>query len=318
MALWKTHPREDLLRYLDGDVGDDRKRSIEEHLASCKECRDHISIVKGFNEGLTDLSQEEFASQEHCPDSWTLVSYEAGDVDEETARHLRAHLLFCDECAEEFNALRRLQPRVAEVILRVAGFLIEVVRPPEIATWESLLTTVPVRGEIVPSAPFQMAQTLIDDDGNKTRVAVQVELSLEPEKVRVIVEADKVFPEWRWSVALFDGKDAEWAGLPLDKPEVEVTSGIPFGLYALEVRKDEHSLGAFRFTVETITSDEALEKAREYLAHGEYVRAQAILKDVLRRDIKNSDLIQELNRAETLAAEDGGDEEGFEGKREPN
>jgi|GEM_PF-3429067 len=108
MALWKTHPREDLLRYVDGVVEAKEKQALEEHLETCKACRDYISLVKSFNEGLSELGEEEFTSKEPCPDSSTLVSYEAGKVDERTARHLRAHLLFCDDCQEEFYALRRL------------------------------------------------------------------------------------------------------------------------------------------------------------------------------------------------------------------
>jgi anti-sigma factor RsiW len=108
MAFLKAHPREELLRFVEGNVGEDEKRNLEKHLASCSECRTYLSSVKSFNEGLGELIEEEFTSQEPCPDSWTLVSYEAGKVDEETARHLRAHLLFCDACAEEFSALRRL------------------------------------------------------------------------------------------------------------------------------------------------------------------------------------------------------------------
>lgn len=108
MALLNMHPRAELLRYLDGAVTADERRTLEAHLASCRECRDYMARVKNFNEGLAGLTEEEFTSREPCPDSWTLASYDAGEVDEETARHLRAHLLYCDECAEEFDVLRRL------------------------------------------------------------------------------------------------------------------------------------------------------------------------------------------------------------------
>ena len=108
MALLNMHPRAELLRYLDGAVTADERRTLEAHLESCKQCRDYIARVKNFNEGLAGLTEEEFTSREPCPDSWTYASYDAGEVDEETARHLRAHLLYCDECAEEFDALRRL------------------------------------------------------------------------------------------------------------------------------------------------------------------------------------------------------------------
>src|SRR6266481_6195342 len=128
MAFLNAHPREDLLRFVDGDVGEDEKRSLDEHLASCSECRTYLSSVKTFNEGLGELTEEEFTSQEPCPDSWMLVSYEAGKVDEETARHLRAHLLFCDECREEFYALRALRaPSWTKLVLNLVRGAVELV-----------------------------------------------------------------------------------------------------------------------------------------------------------------------------------------------
>jgi anti-sigma factor RsiW len=103
----KSHDSQDLIGYLDGTLGEPDRIALERHLGTCKECRDQLSFVKEFKAGLAELSEEEFTAQEPCPDSWTLVSHEAGEVDEETARHLRVHLLFCDQCAGEFYALRR-------------------------------------------------------------------------------------------------------------------------------------------------------------------------------------------------------------------
>jgi len=107
MALPETHPREDLIRYLDGALDENEKGALEKHLETCPDCRRYLSNVKDFNQGLTELGEEEFSSREPCPDSWTLVAYEAGKIDEESARNLRVHLLFCDDCREEFYDLRR-------------------------------------------------------------------------------------------------------------------------------------------------------------------------------------------------------------------
>src|SRR6266568_353287 len=108
MTIAARHPKAELLRYLAGVMEGEEKRALEAHLAGCAECREYVSFVKGFNENLAGLTGEEFTSDEPCPDSWTLVSYEAGKVDEDAARHLRVHLLFCDQCAKEFYALRRV------------------------------------------------------------------------------------------------------------------------------------------------------------------------------------------------------------------
>ncbi len=108
MPFRENHPRTELLRYLEGETSDEEKRALEAHLASCNECRKYVSFVQNFNEGLGQLTKEEFASAESCPHPELLAAHEAGEVSEETARHLRAHLLYCDDCAEEFYALRRL------------------------------------------------------------------------------------------------------------------------------------------------------------------------------------------------------------------
>jgi anti-sigma-K factor RskA len=130
VALRSTHPREDLLRYLDGEVSEEEKRELEKHLSECETCRNYVSLVGRFNERLGQLSEDEFTAQEPCPDSWTLVSYEAGKVDEETARHLRAHLLFCDSCQEEFYALRRSSHEESwrELIKRLEEFVIDLAK----------------------------------------------------------------------------------------------------------------------------------------------------------------------------------------------
>ena len=127
MAILERHPRADLLRYLDGVVEGEEKRALEEHLAGCTECREYLSFVGGFNQGLANLSKEEFTSDEPCLDSWTLVAYEAGKVDEETAKHVRAHLLFCDKCAKEFYGLRRVSREESwrEFVERVKEFVID-------------------------------------------------------------------------------------------------------------------------------------------------------------------------------------------------
>ena len=109
MAAGKTHPKEDLIRYMDKTMDESERKAIEEHLKTCKSCSEYLSFVKEFSQELGTLKKEEFSSDEPCPDSWTMVSYEAGDLDEETAKHMRVHLLFCDDCGQELDALRRLR-----------------------------------------------------------------------------------------------------------------------------------------------------------------------------------------------------------------
>jgi hypothetical protein len=100
---------EDLVGYMDGTLEEPERTAVERHLEGCQACREQLSFIKDFKEGLAELSEEELTTQEPCLDSWTLASYEAGEVKEETAKGLRVHLLLCDECADEFYALRRLR-----------------------------------------------------------------------------------------------------------------------------------------------------------------------------------------------------------------
>jgi putative zinc finger protein len=108
MTKQSAHPAADLIRYLDGELVEEDKRKIEAHLSSCPECRERLAFARDFNRGLTQLSAEELSPREPCPNAETLVRYEAGEVDEETAEHLRAHMVFCDACRDDYYSLRRL------------------------------------------------------------------------------------------------------------------------------------------------------------------------------------------------------------------
>jgi hypothetical protein len=127
MAQNTTHSDEELLRYAENSLTPAEKRTVDEHLKVCEDCRQQLSFIEDLKGSLGGLSEEEFSSNEPCPDSETLVSYEAGEVDAETARHLRAHLLFCDTCAKEFYALRRASREESwrELIERLKKFVVD-------------------------------------------------------------------------------------------------------------------------------------------------------------------------------------------------
>lgn len=108
MAKPLAHPKGDLIRYLDGELQTEDKRKMEAHLASCTACQQRLSFMREFNDGLAELNAVQLSAQEPCPDAPTLVRYEAGDLDQETAEHLRAHMLFCTACRDDYYTLRRL------------------------------------------------------------------------------------------------------------------------------------------------------------------------------------------------------------------
>lgn len=319
MARPKAHEPEKLTRYVLGDLAGKEKESLERHLDSCLPCREFLSFVQDFNTGLQEAKPQEPLPGEPCPDPGLLAALQDGELDEETAQHVRVHMLYCENCREDYQALEKSRPKIIDVVLGVAGSLIEVLRPPETGIWESALATVPVKGEVVSSAPFRMTQLLMDEDRNESKVTVQVDAGIEPEHVRVFAEGETVQPEWRWRVSLRDGEEEEWVGMPFNTAQILVSSGVPLGLYTLGIKKGEHDLGAFKFTVETITTAEALEKALEYIENGDNFRAKAILQDALGRDPENETLLEEIRRVEELIEEEerAGEEEPEEDADEP-
>ena len=68
MAIIKAHPKADLFRFLDNALEETERKAVEQHLETCKDCREHLSFVKEFNQELGELAEEEFSSNESCPD----------------------------------------------------------------------------------------------------------------------------------------------------------------------------------------------------------------------------------------------------------
>jgi hypothetical protein len=60
-----------------------------------------------FNRGLREIRSEMMVPNEDHPDSSLIVALESGDLDDDTASHVRAHMLFCESCLEDFFCLRR-------------------------------------------------------------------------------------------------------------------------------------------------------------------------------------------------------------------
>jgi hypothetical protein len=186
VALPRIHLQNDILRYLDGDMGEDEKRTFDEHLATCEDCRGYLTDVKDFNQHLGDLAEEDFASDEPHPDSWTLVAYEAGTVDEETARHLRAHLLFCDSCQEEFFALRRSSQEESwrELLERIKEFVIDLAKsygPGTLLGSIRIVAEQPVfaaRGGEPPKAASKILEVTVGENSYSVEVTLMEEDSL--------------------------------------------------------------------------------------------------------------------------------------------
>lgn len=315
MAIWARHPRTDLLRYLTGEVEGDEKLVLEAHLTSCEDCRNFLSFVRDFRAGLSELTGEEFTTREPCPDAWTIVTYERGEADEETARRLRVHLLLCDACAEEHYALQRLRPKAVEVVLGVAGHVFHCRWISDFVTWANPARAVATMG--APPmfvAPFEVIKTLQDPHtGGASTLKVRAERSLEPEAIRLVVMSEPA-PErtWGWRVCLLGTEDLPEVDIPLMTREVEVSADLTYGLHALEVRKDDECLQRLAFTFEPLNMRQAIDAALEYLEIRQYSRAIAILTYAAERYPESREVSDLLVVARGLAVQDP---DGFEAER---
>jgi Putative zinc-finger len=238
MSISVHHPRADLLRYLEGKTKGEQKHELERHLAGCAECREYLSVVKGFNDSLAGLSKEEFTSDEPCVDAWTLVAYEAGKVDEETARHLRAHLVFCDQCAKEFYALRRLSQeeswralveRLKESVINLAetygpGALLGLVRV--VAEQPALA----VRGGEPPKALSKVLELQVDEN------TYSIELKATERGLACDIAGFRTPVKEPLSISVRSGSGEELLSTESDKFgnvhfDISISAGSPNGMY---------------------------------------------------------------------------------------
>jgi hypothetical protein len=114
MALPEIHEIETLVRYAEHAVSVEERAAAERHLLGCAACREFLSFVEDFNATVRSAKPQAESQDEPCPDSSLIIALEADELDEATARQVRAHLLFCRTCLEEFFLLRRLAEQEAE------------------------------------------------------------------------------------------------------------------------------------------------------------------------------------------------------------
>jgi hypothetical protein len=251
MAILKTHPREELIRFLGGELAGADKLRVEEHLQTCGDCHEFLSFAKDFNEGLSELGREEFVSKERCPESWTLACLEEGQLDDETARHVRAHLLFCDECAEMYYALRRTRgPGWARIILRAIGGILQCV---SITGSGELLQPVPVTARLSrePAAPAGNvcigAAARDPETGTTTTIRLRVEANPNRPEATIVLEAEPL--QRGWKASLLDAQEQELTSVPLVHEQTTIGSGLPYGFYALNLYKGATRLASIELDI---------------------------------------------------------------------
>jgi hypothetical protein len=114
MAGSEPHEIEKLVRYAEGALPAEERTATTRHLEDCASCREFLSFVDDFNGALRDAKPSRQDPDEPCPDSSLIIALEADELDQLAAEQVRAHLLFCSTCLEEFFLLRRLAREEAE------------------------------------------------------------------------------------------------------------------------------------------------------------------------------------------------------------
>lgn|GEM_PF-4537794 len=244
------HPKSGLLRYIDGEVDDKEKQRLEAHLKGCRSCQEYLSFVRGFTEDLKELREEEFSTDEAHVDSATLVLHASGKLDEETAQHVRKHVLFCDACQEDYFALRRATEgaRWTRAVVRAAGGVLECL---SLTGSGVLLEPAYARvraAEGQHAGRIQIEDTVADPESNVT-ATIRVNIDAEPKAstASVVLESDPPQPAWR--ALLLDAEEQELASMPLSARETAVGSNLPPGSYAVSIRRGSVALATFTVEV---------------------------------------------------------------------
>jgi len=246
------HPEVDILRYREGNLDEEKKRSVDKHVQGCAECREYLAFVDDFKDGLQELTPEELAGTQTCPDPEHIFDYEQGTLDEESARELRAHLLFCDACTDELYALRRLRhPRsFTRAVIRIAKRVLQVV---DISgTGEMLETALEMAKGSVEDNSTESVQIedTVGDAETKRSSTIRIRIDSDPERSRAHIRLEADPPQPDWKVSLTSADSVELMAVPIAEREILLGSDLVLGSYVVNIRKGESSLATFALEVQ--------------------------------------------------------------------
>lgn len=253
MAVIGSLPRVDILRSVDDVLSHNEAVELDRHLKTCQACRDYMSFVQNFSQGLKELKGDPLAAVGSHPSTELLVGYEAGELDEKISREVRDHVLFCEECTDDFYALRRAvrAPSWTSVV-------IEAIRSKK----ETVLKSLEVigMGELVP-LPATVMRGTPDEAQSRIDIAQQVtDADGEAEvhffvdggdgsgpTVRISVGIHPPRPGWR--AKLLDTHEKTIASVPLPKEKQTLHSSLTPGTFIAQIVKDEDVLAECRLKI---------------------------------------------------------------------
>src|SRR5690348_6303744 len=105
----------DVTRYAFEELPEKDRPLIEGHLSKCPPCNKRVLFAKKLVARAKEELTPKDIPDEPCPDTSVILALEDDELDGETAQHVRAHLLFCKPCREEYLLLCRMRPEDSEV-----------------------------------------------------------------------------------------------------------------------------------------------------------------------------------------------------------
>jgi hypothetical protein len=264
------HPHESLIRtHVEGEGSERERQEVDEHLKGCSDCQEFLSFAQDFSETAKDLAGDEIAADEPHASKSTIIAYEEGKLDAETALHLRSHMLFCDQCAEAYYLLKRMRaPSWTEVVIEIARSAKEFLLKPIEITGMGELIPVPATITRGPSEESEEGQSRIEiaqhvmDSGEEADIF----LYLEPEdletrtNVRLLIGTDPPKPAWRAN--LLDAQQKQIASVPLTKDKQILHSSLAPGGFVVQVASNEDILAECRLNIQASDEQAPLHRGR--------------------------------------------------------
>lgn len=106
----QQHPSwQELICYLTGDTSGLTKftpERLEGHIKKCAACKETAEFIKAIQSGAKELTEEEFNTDQPCPESLELATYARGQANALVAQAIRAHIVRCDDCFDEYLTIK--------------------------------------------------------------------------------------------------------------------------------------------------------------------------------------------------------------------
>jgi len=244
-------PHESSFRaHVEGKASVLEEREAEKHMQGCADCRELADFAHDLSAGIKELGDEMTGIEEAHPSSPTIVAYEEGTLDPKSALHLRAHMLFCDTCAESYYLLKRMRaPSWMEVAIGMVqsakDFLLE---PLELGGMGEFLPApaAVARGESPGTGAIEMLQHLSDAGGD-----ADLRLFIEPNAGKQASASLRaaLAPARPWTATLRDAHERELASIPLKAESQVLHPALQPESYVIQVFKDKGPLAECRLDI---------------------------------------------------------------------